>query len=110
MSKEKTGNAKRIHFYANKDAHIRFRASLTKHNMTMSEFLRACCQAIIDDEENMLTFLEEYRRKSDKHSKRNNDIIGRDKKKGDSILQEFGLDDNDIEKLFDTIADHNPEI
>ncbi len=110
MAKEKTSDAKRVHFYADKESHIRFRACLTKHNMTMSEFFRACCQGVIDDEKNMLIFLDEYRKKSENHSKRNNKIIQKDKKKGDSILQEFGFEEKDIKSLFDTIAQHNPEI
>ena len=111
MSKQTSkGSAKRIHFYNDEDSHVRFKACLTKHNMTMSEFLRICCKAVVDDDDNMSAFLTAYRKKSESHSKRNNAILERDKKKGDKILQEFGFEDKDIQKLFDTIADHNPEI
>jgi len=111
MSKNNNdGEAKRVHFYANKDSHIRFRASLEKHNMTMSEFFRACCDAVIDDEESMLNFLESYKLKSKKHSKRNLKILKKDAEKSDDILSDLGIGEDDTESLFDFIADQHPEI
>ena len=102
--------AKRVHFYANKDSHIRFRASLEKHNMTMSEFFRACCDAVTNDAEEMNVFLNSYKESSEKHSKRNTKITNKDREEGDSILQDLGIDEHDIESLFDFIAEQHPEI
>jgi len=110
MSKKFEGEAQRIQFYGNKDAHIRFRASLEKHNMTMSEFLRACCNGITDDSEEMLLFIDSYKESSEKHSKRNNKITKKDLRIGDSILDDLGIGEEDIESLFDFIADQHPEI
>lgn len=110
MANKHSGDAKRVHFYADKDKHIRFRASLEKHNMTMSEFFRACCGAVIEDEETMLSFLESYKLKSKKHSKRNIKILKRDAEKSDDILKDLGIDEDDIESLFDFISEQHPEI
>jgi len=106
----KNEEAKRVHFYANKDAHIRFRASLEKHNMTMSEFFRACCDAVSEDSKEMLAFLDSYKESSAKHSKRNIKITNKDREVGDSILEDLGIGEDDIESLFDFIADQHPEI
>ena len=57
--------AKRVNFYVNKDAHIRFRASLEKHNMTMSEFFRACCDAVTNDNDQMIAFLNFHKESSE---------------------------------------------
>ena len=76
----------------------------------MSEFLRACCQAVSEDNPLMLDYVNHYKETSEKHSKRNNDIIKRDKQKGDALLEEFGIGDEDIQNLFDLIADQHPEI
>ena len=110
MSKKFEGEAQKIQFYANKDAHIRFRASLEKHNMTMSEFLRACCDAITENDEQMLQFIDSYKESNEKHSKRNNKITKKDLQIGDSILKDLGINEEDIESLFDFIADQHPEI
>ena len=110
MPSKKDGDFKRVHFYADKDAHIRFRTSLEKHNMTMSEFLRACCEAVSKDDEDMMTFLESYKEKSEKHSKRNNKILQKALKKSDNLLEDLGIGEDDIESLFDFIADQHPEI
>jgi 3-deoxy-D-arabino-heptulosonate 7-phosphate (DAHP) synthase len=110
MSKKFEGEAQKIQFYANKDAHIRFRVSLEEHNMTMSEFLRACCNAITENDEQMLQFIDSYKESSEKHSKRNNKITKKDLQTGDSILKDLGIEEEDIESLFDFIADQHPEI
>ena len=110
MPKKFEGEARKIQFYANKDAHIRFRASLEKHNMTMSEFLRACCNAITEDDKDMLSFIDSFKESSEKHTKRNRKITKKDLKIGDSILNDLGIGEEDIESLFDFIADQHPEI
>jgi 3-deoxy-D-arabino-heptulosonate 7-phosphate (DAHP) synthase len=110
MPLKKDGNAKRVHFYADKDAHIRFRTSLEKHNMTMSEFLRACCEAVSEDDRDMITFLDSYKEKSEKHSKTKTKILQKDLRKSDNLLEDLGIGEDDIESLFDFIADQHPEI
>ena len=110
MPLKKDGDFKRVHFYADKDAHIRFRASLEKHNMTMSEFLRACCEAVSEDDSDMIAFLDSYKEKSEKHSKTKTNILKKDLEKSDSLLEDLGIGENDIESLFDFIADQHPEI
>ena len=102
--------AKRVRFYIKNDAHIRFKIGLQKHNISMSEFLRACCQAVSDDNPIMLDFIDHHKDASDKHSKKKSDIIKRDREKGSALLEEFGIDEADIESLFDLIADQHPEI
>ena len=106
----KNEEAKRVNFYVNKDAHIRFRASLEKHNMTMSEFFRACCDAVASDNEEMVSFLNSYKESSEKHSKRNTKITNKDREEGNSILKDLGINEEDIESLFDFIAEQHPEI
>jgi len=91
MSDSKEKEAKRVRFYIKNDAHIRFKASLEKHQLTMSEFLRACCQAVSEDNPLMLDYLNHFKETSEKHSKRNNDIIKKDKQKGDALLEELAL-------------------
>jgi len=111
MSKKKyTEDAQRVHFYASKDSHIRFQTSLEKHNMTMSEFFRACCRGVSEDDEAMLAFIESYKETSEKHSKRNANITKKDAEVGDSILEDLGIGEEDIESLFDFIAEQHPEI
>jgi len=102
--------AKRVRFYIKNDAHIRFKAGLTKHQMSMSEFLRACCDAVANDNPLMNNFIDHHKEISEKHSKRNNDIIKKDRAKGEALLEDFGIDDDEIQNLFDIIADQHPEI
>ena len=102
--------AKRVRFYIKNDAHIRFKASLGKHQLSMSEFLRACCQAGSEENPLMINFVDHYKDLSDNHSKKNNNIIKKDREKGESLLEDFGINDEDIENLFDLIADQHPEI
>jgi hypothetical protein len=102
--------AKRVRFYIKNDAHIRFKAALSKHQLSMSEFLRACCDAVSDDNPLMNNFIDHYKEVSEKHSKRNNNIIKKDRAKGEELLADFGIEDSEIENIFDIIADQHPEI
>ena len=102
--------AKRVRFYIKNDAHIRFKKKKKKHSISMSEFLRACCQAVSDDNPLMLDFINHHKDVSGKHSKRNKEILKKDREKGDALLEEFGIGEEDIENLFDLIADQHPEI
>ena len=102
--------AKRVRFYIKNDAHIRFKTGLQKHSISMSEFLRACCQAVSDDNPLMLDFINHHKDVSGKHSKRNKEILKKDMEKGNALLEEFGIGEEDIENLFDLIADQHPEI
>jgi ribosome assembly protein YihI (activator of Der GTPase) len=110
MSKQKTKDPKRVHFYADKDSHIRFKSSLEKYNMTMSEFFRACCEAVVEDDDAMVNFIQEYRDRSEKHSKRTSKFAGKDLEKSNALLEELGIGEDDIEGLFDFIAKQHPEI
>ena len=102
--------AKRVRFYIDNDSHIRFKTALIKHKITMSEFLRACCEGIASENPLMNNFVDRYKEISGKQSKREADIIKKDRQKGDSLLEEFGIGDDDIQSLFDLIADEHPEI
>ena len=102
--------AKRVRFYIKNNAHIRFKAALEKHQMSMSEFLRACCDAVSDENPLMRDFIDHYKDTSEKHSKRNNNIIKKDRTKGEELLSDFGIGDEDIQNLFDIISDQHPEI
>jgi hypothetical protein len=102
--------AKRVRFYIKNDAHVRFKAALSTHQISMSEFLRACCNAVAEDNPLMNDFIAHHKETSEKHSKRNNNIIKKDREKGEALLADFGIGDDEIESLFDIIADQHPEI
>jgi hypothetical protein len=102
--------AKRVRFYIKNDAHIRFKTALSKHQISMSEFLRACCDAVAEDNPLMNDFINHHKENSERHSKRNNNITKKDREKGEALLADFGIGDDEIESLFDIIADQHPEI
>jgi len=109
MSENKS-EAKKIRVYMDNELHIKLRAALEKHQLTMSGFLRACSQALVDENPIIEDFVSHFKDTSENHSKRNNSIIKKDKEKGEQLMKEFGFDDSEIEDLFDLIADQHPEI
>lgn len=102
--------AKRVRFYINNDSHTRFKAALAKHQISMSEFLRACCDAVSADNPLMNNFIDHHKEISGKQSKRNANILKKDREKSDELLADFGIGDDEIQNLFDIIADQHPEI
>ena len=58
--------AKRVRFYIKNNAHIKFKAALEKHQMSMSEFLRACCDAVSEEKPLIKNFIDHYQETREK--------------------------------------------
>ena len=103
-------DTKKFVFYAKDNLHAQFKIRMQNHNLTQSEFLRACVQAAVDKDPIMELFIDDYKEKNNKQSKAQRAKIKKDQKKSEEILNDFGIDGGDIEDIFDIIAKEHPEI
>ena len=103
-------DTKKFTFYAKDNLHADFKIRMQFHNLTQSEFLRACVQAVVQKDAIMEMFIEDYKEKNNKQSKAQRAKIKKEQEKSEEILNDFGIGDGDIDDIFDIIAKEHPEI
>lgn len=103
-------DTKKFSFYAKDELHAKFKIRMQYHSLTQSEFLRACVQAIVDQDPIMEMFIDNYKEENKKQSKQQRTQASKDSSKGKELLDSLGLGDGDIEDIFDIIAKEHPEI
>ena len=58
----------------------------------------------------MEIFIDDYKEKNNKQSKKQRAKIKKENEKSDELLNDFGIGDGDIDNIFDIIAKEHPEI
>ena len=94
------GNTKKIIQFEELDkTHAELKIRLHHDGLRQSEFFRAIVHGYIDRVEEIVEFVEKYKQTKQKSYKRTED-----NKKAKKTVQSFGLDEDDIESIFDLIA------
>ena len=103
-------DTKKFTFYAKDELHAKFKIRMQHHSMSQSEFLRACVEAVVNQDPVMNMFIDHYKEENGKQSKAQRAKIKKDQTKSEELLRDFGLGDGDIDDIFDIIAKEHPEI
>jgi len=79
--------------------------------MSQSEFFRACVEAVIDREDIIEDFIEEYKeKKGTAKQKKARSRVRSERKQGEELINKLGLGDDEIDNIFDIIAKEHPEL
>ena len=97
---------KRIVFTENDSRHARFMMKLREVGITQSKFFRLIITGFIEDDERLFDFIGDNSGQSKQKRKK----IQKLKDKGKELMQDLAFDDNEIENIFDLIAEENPEL
>jgi len=103
-------DTKKFTFYAKDSLHAEFKIRMQHHSLTQSEFLRACVEAAVNKDPVMDLFIQHYKEENGKQSKEQRKKMSKELEQSNSILNDFGLGDGDIDSIFDIIAEEHPEI
>jgi hypothetical protein len=103
-------DTKKFTFYAKDKLHAKFKIRMQFHDLTQSEFLRACVEAVVEQDRLMELFINDYKEKNNKQSKKQRENIKKEQEEGSNLLKEFGMEESDLESIFDIIAKEHPEI
>ena len=103
-------DTKKYTFYAKDSLHAEFKIRMQHHNLTQSEFLRACMEAAVNKDPMMDMFIQHYKEENGKQSKAQRKKMSKEVEESKDILNDFGLGDGDIDSIFDIIAEEHPEI
>ena len=103
-------DTKRVYVIMGEKQHLDLKIRLDHLHIGLSEFIRACSDALVEGHPIMQDFIDHYRENSEKHSKRSAKLAKKDRKESEKISKDLGLDLDEIEDIFDIIEQDHPEI
>ncbi len=97
---------KRIVFTENDNRHAQFMMKLREVGITQSKFFRLIITGFIDNDDRLFEFIAE----NSGQSKLKTSKIKKLKDKGKELMNDLGFNDNEIENIFDLIAEEHPDL
>ena len=111
MAKKKKEETKRIIFDDSSKRHAELKIRLQYDSMTQAEFFRSFITGYLNKDSRILSYLDSYKEQNQKkYSKRNAKIRKDDTKKGEDLLHKFGIEDVELENIFDLIEEEFPDL
>ena len=103
----KTG--KKIIFYDTDKRHADLKIRLHYDGLTQSAFFRAIVTGYINQDENILKFIDFYKEQNSTQSKAKRDKIKSTNKTKQKTIDKFALGEKEIESIFDMLEAECPE-
>lgn len=101
-------NEKKLVFKIDEDLHARFRIALRYDSLTQSSFIKYIIAGYLTNDINIRNFIDNaLADKLSKHRKRNRKL---DRKKYDNTVNDFALNEQEIQNIFDLIESENPDL
>ena len=103
-------NKKKIIFDDTEDRHAQLRVRLEYDGLSQAEFFRALVTGYLNKNDEINSFIKSYKSQYKTQSKRNLKYINDDDQKSNDMLGKFGIKDNELEDIFDLIAEQHPDL
>ena len=97
---------KKIVFTENDHRHAQLIIRLKHDDMRQSEFFRACISGYLEQDERILSFLDEIKTQSLKKKAKSKSL----RLRGKQTAEDAGFSDKQVSDLFDLIAEEHPEL
>lgn len=108
MSKVKKN--KKIVFDDTDTRHAKLKIRLQHDGLSQAEFFRAFVTGYIEKDRLLIDFIKKYKEDNKSQSKKTIKMIDSDLKKGDSLLNQYGIGDGELEDIFDLIENDHPNL
>jgi hypothetical protein len=103
-------NDKRISFMDNDKRNAKMIVRLKHDGLTKTKFFRAILTGYLERDDLIVDFLERFKEESGSQSKSKSKKIKQAEAEGKKNLSKFGLEDRDIENIFDTLEKQHPDL
>jgi uncharacterized protein YjiS (DUF1127 family) len=101
----------RLSFFVNSKSHENLKIRLYYDEIkTQTEFFRLCVEAYLTQETLFMAFLDDYKINKNVQSKKRTHGSRRLRKKGEELLKDLALTEEDIENIFDILEEDLPEL
>jgi len=96
-------NRKKAHYWADGDKHLNFLSKLRVDGLNQSQFHRAMVEGYLEDNKDLLAFLNNYKKKHTVQGQRKRGIVDAMKRRTAEAREKFGIGEDEIESIFDII-------
>ncbi len=103
-------NKKKVVFSDTDVRHAQLKVRLQFDGISQAEFFRSFITGYLEKDKSIMDFITRYKENNRKMSKRNMKFIIRDNESAQDLLAQFGIEDDELENIFDIIAKSNPEL
>jgi len=101
---------KKMMFWESPKRQADLKVRLQLDGFTQSHFFRAVISGYLEKNQYIMKYIDEYKGKHTTQGVAKRKQIERDLKKHNEIKKQFALDENEIEDIFDIIAEEFPEL
>ena len=97
---------KKVVFTENDHRHAKLVIRLRHDDLRQSQFFRAIISGYLEQDERILSFIEDIKTQSIKKKTKTKKL----KQKGTDLLSDTGFSEDQIDNIFDLIAEEHPEL
>jgi len=97
---------KKIVFTENDGRHAKLVVRLKYDNLRQSEFFRACISGYLEQDERIMSFIDDLKKQSASKKKKSKKL----RLQGKELLNDAGFSDTQLDDLFDLIAEEHPDL
>jgi len=101
---------KKFMFYDTEKRQADLRIRLRHDGLNQSHFFRAMITGYLSNDENIISYLDRYKGENSIQGINKRSASSRLLKKGEEVKKVFGLDEDDIEDMFNIIAQEHPDL
>tara|TARA_R110000824_G_scaffold555_4_gene3594 strand:- start:10924 stop:11298 length:375 start_codon:yes stop_codon:yes gene_type:complete len=109
MSKQQS-KKKKIVFDDTDIRHAQLKVRLQYDGLSQAEFFRCMITGYINKDSTLLEYMQSYKASKNIQSKKKRKRIQKDIEVGDDLMAKFGFKDDEIENIFDLIAEEHPDL
>jgi len=94
---------KKVYYWEDSDKQISFLSRLRLDGFNQSQFHRAMVDGYLNDDVDLLAYLEKYKEKHTVQGKVKRALVRRMKREAQETIKQFSLNDEEVESIFDVI-------
>ena len=109
MDQEKN-KEKKVTFLDTDVRHAQLRLRLQHDGITQSDFFRALVTGYLENDSRIIRYLANYKEKHGIQNKKKRARVVEEIEQGTDLLEKFGIKNDEVEGIFDMIAEEFPDL
>ena len=101
---------KKIQFTDTDIRHSQLKIRLERENISQADFFRACVSGMSDNDKDLMNFIRRYKDENNIGRKRDIKVTKKEDNESDDLMAKFGIKNDELESIFDLIAEEHPEL
>ena len=90
--------------------HAQLKLRLQHDGLSQAEFFRCMVTGYINKDITLLQYVQDYKASKNVQSKKKRKQIQKDIQAGEDLMAKFGIKDDELESIFDLIAEEHPDL